>query len=202
MKFLPFDLLRPVGKTKRSGAAPFVAPCCRASMLRHVIRSISTKNRDKSGIGRSLHRHGHSYRKRWLEQGDRFPQFSSDPLSMESSGCLRMCSPSPTNPPPPFSSQLHSCRCYVMTVCVCVTKPYIGKHEPTDHAAPSVRTCANTNAGTLRGLLSPLEFVCVRVLCVIACKCECKCLSRLARSRNLRERVLIYYKLVKYADSA
>lgn len=87
-------------------------------------------------------------------------------------------------------------------VCVCVTKPYIGKHEPTDHAAPSVRTCANTNAGTLRGLLSPLEFVCVRVLCAIACKCECKCLSRLARSRNLRERVLIYYKLVKYADSA
>lgn len=119
MKFLPFDLLRPVGKTKRSGAAPFVAPRCSASMLCHVIRSISTKNRDKSGVGRSLHRHGHSYRKRWLEQGDRFPQFSSDPLSMESSGCLRMCSPSPTNPPPSFSSQLHSCRCYVMTVCVC-----------------------------------------------------------------------------------
>lgn len=51
--------------------------------------------------------------------------------------------------------------------CVCVTKPYIGKHEPTDHVAQSARTCTNTNAATRgpRGLLSPLG------LCASECKC-------------------------------
>lgn len=63
----------------------------------------------------------------------------------------------------PLSSQLLSCCCYVMSVCV-LRNLTLGKHEPTDHVAQSARTCTNTNAATRgpRGLLSPLGFVCER----------------------------------------
>lgn len=88
---------------------------CTVNMLRHVIQSISTKNRPKCSVRRGELRCG-CFTSQVLASVCEKKIFPSDSLCQWKGWMLTyidVCSPSPLLP----SSQLHSCCCYVMSVC-------------------------------------------------------------------------------------